>query len=104
MNKIHIGELIKAQVEKCNLSNAEFGRRINATGANVRDIYKRQSINTDQLLTIGEVLEHDFFKYFSPQTVEKPIKADKKPSNKIKVMVELEFDKDDLLKQIKGKL
>jgi len=46
------------------MSNAEFARRINTHIRNVYDIFRRKSIDTDLLVTIGSVLEYDFFRYY----------------------------------------
>lgn len=44
-NNLHLGKKIQEIVKKQGISNAEFGRRINTTGQNITDLYKRESIN-----------------------------------------------------------
>lgn len=62
---IHIGNLIKKRVEEKGMNKSEFARRINTTSQNVHGIFKRKSIDTALLQKISEVLEFDFFQYFS---------------------------------------
>jgi len=62
--KIHIGQLIQEEVERQNLSIAEFGRRINKTRPSVYHVYKSKSIDSDLLHSISEVLHVDFFQYY----------------------------------------
>lgn len=61
---VHIGNKIKAVVTKKGMTVSEFGRRINKSRENVYSIFKRKSIDTALLTTIGKVLEHDFFQYY----------------------------------------
>ena len=57
------------------MSNAEFARRINTHIRNVYDIFHRKSIDTDLLITIGSVLDYDFFRYYSMPLCEKEVIA-----------------------------
>lgn len=60
-NELTIGQLIKEEVKKQHLSDAEFGRMIFCERANVGKIYKRASIDTAQLGLISRVLKRNFF-------------------------------------------
>jgi transcriptional regulator with XRE-family HTH domain len=62
---IHIGKIIKQKVEASGMNKSEFGRRINTSPQNVYGIFKRKSIDTDLLSKISDVLETDFFLYYS---------------------------------------
>ena len=62
---INIGSKIKSIVSKKGMTVSEFGRRINKSRENVYSIFKRKSIDTALLLKISEVLEHDFFQYYT---------------------------------------
>ena len=69
-----IGKLIQKRLKERGMSNAEFARRINTHVRNVYDIFRRKSIDTDLLVTIGSVLDYDFFKYyFLPLQEKAPI-------------------------------
>lgn len=65
MEKIHIGNEIKKAVELSELSVSEFAEKINKTRVNVYSIFKRNSIDTDLLLKICDVLNVDLFKLYS---------------------------------------
>jgi len=63
---INIGSKIKQVFDKKGMTVSEFGRRINKSRENVYSIFKRKSIDTGLLQTISEILEHDFFQYYTP--------------------------------------
>lgn len=68
---IHIGEKIKEVFEATGLSVTEFARRIDTSRENVYGIFTRKSIDTDLLLKITQVLDHNFFSYYiNPKEVE----------------------------------
>lgn len=76
MNEIHIGEEIKKVFELKNLSVSEFGRRINKSRENVYDIFTRQTIDTGLLITICNVLDHNFFLIYSETYQQKHFDID----------------------------
>ena len=61
---LHIGEKIKEELEKSGLSISEFSRRISLSRENSYAIFKRKSMDTDLLLKISQVLNHNFFLYY----------------------------------------
>lgn len=63
---VHIGNLIKKRVEEKGMNKSEFTRRINTTSQNIHGIFKRKSIDTALLQKISELLDFDFFQYYSP--------------------------------------
>lgn len=69
---IHIGQIIENRAKEKGLSLDEVGKLISKTRQTVADIYKRQSIDTELLLSISRALEFDFFEmYYS----EEPLKS-----------------------------
>ncbi len=58
---LHIGQLIKEQLEKSGMKKTEFARRINITSQNVYHIFTRKSIDTGLLESISDVLKFNFF-------------------------------------------
>jgi transcriptional regulator with XRE-family HTH domain len=61
----HIGALIKEKFEaKCRadkiFSKAEFARRIGIDRSSVYNLFNHQSIDTELLITISEVLDYPF--------------------------------------------
>jgi len=65
--KIQIGESIKKQFLKSGLSIEKFAESIGCNRDNVYDIFRRERINTDQLLKISKILQFDFFRTYSEQ-------------------------------------
>lgn len=96
MNK-KIGQLIEERVKAQKMGVTEFANKISKERSNVYDIFKRDSIDTNLLKKIGQVLQHDFFQYFlEPETVQKiKISEDIKKS---KILVELELNEDEIMK------
>jgi predicted nucleic acid-binding Zn-ribbon protein len=69
---IHIGSLIQQEVERKRLTYKEFGALIHRNEKTIPDIYDRQSMSTDLLITISQALKIDFFNiYYS----EEPLKS-----------------------------
>jgi predicted transcriptional regulator len=65
---IHIGKIIRTQLESCGMTKSEFARRINTSAQNIYGIFKRSSIDTALLTKICKVLNHDFFTYYQSGT------------------------------------
>lgn len=69
MSRIHIGKKIKEVWRKSRLKGTEFASLINRDRQVIYDIFKRESIDTELLQQISKVLNHDFFSYYSHETV-----------------------------------
>ena len=65
--KIQIGQLIKEKFHESKLSIEKFADLVGCKRDNVYDIFRRERINTDQLLKISKILQFDFFKKYSEQ-------------------------------------
>lgn len=61
---IHLGKLIQDKAREKKYSQQDLGELINRSKQNVGDIYKRQSIDSELLLKLSEVLEYDFFSVY----------------------------------------
>lgn len=61
----HIGELIKAQLHKQEHTNEWLARQLSCNIRTVTKIFHKQTIDTQQLMRISEILEFDFFKIYS---------------------------------------
>ena len=61
---IHIGGLIKVEMQRQGRSVSWLARQLYCDRRNVYDIFKRQSIDTQQLLRISQLLGHNFFAYY----------------------------------------
>jgi transcriptional regulator with XRE-family HTH domain len=77
MANLHIGKKIKEVLRDSNLSVIEFAKKINRTRDPVYKIFAKESMDTELLQKISEVLQHDFFSYYSNtlSIVKEPGKA-----------------------------
>jgi hypothetical protein len=65
MVKIHIGKKIKEIVDKSPFTVVAFAKSINLSRGGANNIFKKETIAAAQLQKISEVLNHDFFAYYS---------------------------------------
>ena len=64
---IHIGQLIKQQMEEQNKTVSWFARELSYCRTNVYKIYEKKSIDTDLLLRISALLKYDFFSIYTKE-------------------------------------
>ena len=69
---IHIGSVIKKEVERKQLTHKEFGALIHKNEKTIPDIFNRDSMSTDLLITISQVLHTDFLAVYY---TEEPLKS-----------------------------
>ena len=62
---IHIGSLIKAELHRQGRSVGWFAKQLYCDRTNVYHIFKRQSLDTAQLLRISQLLQYNFFDYYA---------------------------------------
>lgn len=62
---MHIGELIKQQLEEQGRTVVWFANKLSYSRINVYKIFKKPSIDTDLLLRISNILGYDFFTVYS---------------------------------------
>ena len=62
---MHIGNLIKQQLEEQGRSVVWFARKLSYSRTNVYKIFEKPSIDTNLLLRISSILNYDFFKYYT---------------------------------------
>jgi transcriptional regulator with XRE-family HTH domain len=68
---VFIGKQIREITERRGISKSELGRRLDMSPTNVHKIFKRETIDTGLLQKISDVLEYNFFIYYSSgQTYE----------------------------------
>lgn len=94
--EVHIGNFIKEVLQKKGINKSEFARRINTTPQNVYGIFKRKSIDTDTLRQISEVLNYDFFQYYTKTNMVEENHAEYNLRNKktLKTIAELSVELD----------
>lgn len=62
---IHIGELIKEQMEVQGRTASWLAKSLSCTRINIYDIYKRNTIDTELLLKISQLLGYNFFQPYN---------------------------------------
>lgn len=71
MPKVHIGKKIKDVLDKLPMTVVAFAEKINISRDGANKIFKKTTISADQLQKISQVLDHDFFTYYSPSLKDK---------------------------------
>lgn len=62
--RLHIGSLIKEELERQERSVSWFARKLCCDRSNVYKLFKRSTIDTELLLRISQILHYDFFKLY----------------------------------------
>lgn len=90
IERINLGEIIKQKVEEQGISQAEFARNIGMQRQNVvKLVFEKASLDTNLLALISEVLNCNFFDYFSSNT------DDGRTELKATITIELGKEKKD---------
>lgn len=90
IERINLGEIIKQKVEEKGISQAEFARNIGMQRQNVvKLVFEKASLDTNLLALISEVLNCNFFDYFSSNT------DDDRTELKATITIELGKEKKD---------
>jgi transcriptional regulator with XRE-family HTH domain len=61
---IHIGKIIKEVIKQKGFRQVLLAESINTSKQNLQNIFERASIDTNMLLKISKVLNHNFFQYY----------------------------------------
>ena len=64
---VHIGQLIKQELELQERTPSWLASKINCERQNIHNIFKRKSLDTDLLFRISQVLNKDFFEILSKE-------------------------------------
>lgn len=62
---MHIGIAIKEELEKQGKSVVWFAKQLSCHRTNIYRIFEKASIDTNILMHISQILEHDFFAAYS---------------------------------------
>lgn len=62
---MHIGKLIKQQMEEQGKTVVWLARQLSYSRTNVYKIYEKPSIDTDVLMRISVILKYDFFQIYT---------------------------------------
>ena len=74
---IHIGSMIEQKVKEKGIKISVFAKAIYCNRSNVYSIFRRKSIDTEQLVLISKVLNFDFIKLYFENESE-PVQLQKK--------------------------
>lgn len=97
MNK-KIGQLIRERVDLQKMEITEFARLIGVERSNAYDIFKRESLDTNLLKKIGQVLDYDFFQdLLEEKTIQEIILKSKIESSVVYVPIKLTEEEMDKL-------
>lgn len=66
-NSMHIGQLIKEQMDKQGKTVSWLARELAYCRTNIYKIYDKKSIDTDLLSRICSLLDYDFFSAYSKE-------------------------------------
>jgi len=58
---IHIGSIIKAKAAERGVTEVQLAKMIHCHFSNIHYLYKKKSVNTEQLWNISIALKYDFF-------------------------------------------
>ena len=70
MTKIRIGQEIKQEVQKQDLTIEDFAKNLHLASSEIENIFNKTSLETDLLLKISKLLKRDFFSLFSNYVIE----------------------------------
>lgn len=62
---VNIGSLIKAKLKEKQITVVWFATQLGCSRTNIYKIFSKNSIDTNELYKISEILGFDFFKYYS---------------------------------------
>ena len=65
--RLHIGSLIKVELERQERTVSWFARKLCCDRSNIYKLFKRSTIDTELLLKVSNILNHNFFDVFSQE-------------------------------------
>jgi transcriptional regulator with XRE-family HTH domain len=87
INRVNIGEMIKNKVAEKGISDAAFAKSINIQRQNIKKtIFSKNSVDTDLLILISEILDFDFFQYYRKDDI-----SNTKDYREVKGVLSVEF-------------
>ncbi len=97
---VHIGEEIEKIYTESGIKMTVFAKKLNTVPRNVYHIFKRESIDTEILYQISQILKYDFFRLYYNSKFTSPILKSKKvlpqESKKLSITFEIEDEKKKL--------
>ena len=98
---IYIGKKIAEVMAEKKVTKAEMARRLEVRPQSIDYMLSQKSIDTDTLYSVSLALDYDFAQLYSIKKNQSNLENTKELSNNIKkakVVIELELDKEDMLR------
>lgn len=98
---IYIGKKIAEVMAEKKVTKAEMARRLEVRPQSIDYMLSRKSIDTDTLYSVSLALDYDFAQLYSIKKDQTNLDKTKDPIDNIKkakVVIELELDKEDILR------
>lgn len=98
---IYIGKKIAEVMAEKKVTKAEMARRLEVRPQSIDYMLSRKSIDTDTLYSVSLALDYDFAQLYSIKKNQSNLENTKELSNNIKkakVVIELELDKEDMIR------
>lgn len=98
---IYIGKKIAEVMAEKKVTKAEMARRLEVRPQSIDYMLSRKSIDTDTLYSVSLALDYDFAQLYSIKKNQSNLDKTKDPIDNIKkakVVIELELDKEDILR------
>ena len=90
IKRVNIGKIIEEVVKEKRISVAAFAKSINMQRQNIKKtIFEKNSLDTDLLIQISEVLDHYFFQYYGTDE-----ERNKNYYNEVRGILSIEFGKE----------
>jgi len=68
MKRVNIGQVIKEKITSKNISSSAFAKMLGIQRQNIeKTIFSKNSIDTNLLCLISEILDYDFFQYYGDE-------------------------------------
>ncbi|SRR5687767_1748178 len=117
---VEIGPKIKEVFDNRHMKLTDFADELGTVRQNVYRIFRKRHLDTGLLLRISQVLDHDFFQYYSSQPEEhagqnnlkrmlgeteyqKQLELSRKEIDYLRRIIKLMEDKTDLIQQMEHK-
>lgn len=62
--RLHIGSLIKAELERQERTVSWFARKLCCDRSNIYKLFKRSTVDTELLLRVSKILDYNFFELY----------------------------------------
>ncbi len=94
---IHIGKEIEKIYTESGIKMVVFAKKLNTVPRNVYNIFSRESIDTEILVKVSEILKYDFFRLYYSSKIDLPIIKSKKLNQSLgqkKVLITIEVEEE----------